>query len=161
MTAIEPSRPSHPGKYRGLSRISATWMIALWIAALGWASWWTWQLWSTAGLFVAGPGFAFAFWLLPMLPLFAATSFWLHGRTGKRHVWPLCLVVCAAILFFALPFRLPREQWDATHSRIFAPASLYAFLAALSVLPIGITLISIGYVASSSGFRSAFRVRDV
>lgn len=108
-----------------LDKVPPVVMIALWLASLLWAGWWTWQLWATADIYATGPGILLAVWLVPMLPLFLVTPFWLRRRE-RTGFWLLGTVLGVVILLLAIPY----------HVAIVRP-TLYGFMTVLTLVPVG------------------------
>jgi Na+/proline symporter len=97
----------------------------------------------------------FAFWLLPMLPLFLATARWLHRRGRPGNLGLLATLVVVAVLFFVVPFRLPREHFDPSGSRTEVPLLLHLFMAALTVVPAVSVVASLVQVAHTPDRRAS------
>jgi hypothetical protein len=129
-------------------------MLALWFVALVWTGGWTWLLWAGSGVYAAGPGIVFAIWLLPVLPLFLATPRWLRRR-GRQGSFTLVAVLLAiAVLFFLVPFHLPREHFSGSESHTVVPFSLYLFMATLTIVPAASVVASLAQVASTRHHRA-------
>ncbi|HEV2290281.1 MAG TPA: hypothetical protein VGR60_00415 [Gemmatimonadales bacterium] len=117
-----------------LDRVPTVVMIVLWLASLGWSGVWLWQLLAKSGVYI-GPGIMFAVWLVPMLPLFLLTAFWLRRRGGASFWLPGALVG-VGLLLFVLPYRLA-----------IAPPVLYGLMAVLTLVPVASTVAAIRLVA--------------
>jgi hypothetical protein len=91
------------------------WLLWLWLGAVIWSAFVTYQALFTSTLFALGPLLVLGIWVLPLLPLIAITwrrRLWRLGRAWRfAPLLPLSLI--AAVM--AVPFRLPRVHFDQQH----------------------------------------------